>query len=165
MRSKPPSTTHTYSASKSSHIEHWDWIAVLCFSVVANNEINFALTSPIRSVVHLPHDEPNSDVDKALLHEMYDHLEKYGDSIKKFAFEVNNIVGVYRYAKHYGDGVAVQPPPVSTHKQFGSMISAVILAANLTDSFHDLFIVSIEGLIMIRGYMFGSFVKATSLRS
>lgn len=94
--------------------------------VVANNDIRFVFISPIRSAVHLPHDEPISEADMALLREMHDHLEKHGDAVKDVAFEVNNVEGVYHHAIHNGDAIAIQPPSDFQDEQFGSVTTAVI---------------------------------------
>lgn len=94
--------------------------------VVANNDIRFVLTSPIRSAVHLPHDEPIDEDDKALLQEMHEHLEKHGDAVKDVAFVVDDVEAVYRYAVETGGAGAVQPPAEFYDKHFGSVKTAVI---------------------------------------
>jgi len=48
--------------------------------VVANGSIRFVLTSPIRSYTALEEDEPISAEDRALLREIYEHLELHGDA-------------------------------------------------------------------------------------
>ncbi|KEY70199.1 hypothetical protein S7711_03418 [Stachybotrys chartarum IBT 7711] len=94
--------------------------------VVANKDIRFVLTSPIRSATHLPADEPITEEEKALLVEMHEHLEKHGDAVKDVAFEVNNVAGIYNYAVEQGVAVAVQSPRDVKDKQFGSVTTAVI---------------------------------------
>ncbi|KAI1825118.1 4-hydroxyphenylpyruvate dioxygenase [Xylaria intraflava] len=83
--------------------------------VVANNDVRFVFTSPIRSHVHLPLDEPISKDDLALLEEMHQHLERHGDAVKDVAFEVDDVQAVYDRAVLGPDGLAisVQPPRVS----------------------------------------------------
>ncbi|KAI9172682.1 4-hydroxyphenylpyruvate dioxygenase [Paramyrothecium foliicola] len=94
--------------------------------VIASSDIRFVFTSPIRSAVHLPDDEPISEADRALLCEMHEHLEKHGDAVKDVAFEVDNVDGVYHYAVDSADAVAVQAPRDIGDKQFGSVRVAVI---------------------------------------
>lgn len=94
--------------------------------VIANNDIRFVFTSPLRSAAHFPEDEPISDADKELLEEMYAHLEKHGDAVKDVAFEVDNVDGVYCEAINIGDAVSVQPPMDFGDKQYGSVTTAVI---------------------------------------
>ncbi|CAI6079607.1 hypothetical protein V2G26_001549 [Clonostachys chloroleuca] len=94
--------------------------------VVANEDIRFILTSPLRSAAHLPDDEPISKSDKALLREMHDHLEKHGDAVKDVAFEVDDVAGIYNFAIMNEAAMAVQPPSVTSDKLLGSTITATI---------------------------------------
>ncbi|KAI1105019.1 putative 4-hydroxyphenylpyruvate dioxygenase [Jackrogersella minutella] len=93
--------------------------------VVANGDIRFVFTSPIRSYAHLPKDEQISDEEYALLKEMHDHLERHGDAVKDVAFEVDSVEGVYYKAVEQG-AVSVQPPKVLRDKQAGDVLTAVI---------------------------------------
>ncbi|KAK3372851.1 4-hydroxyphenylpyruvate dioxygenase-like protein [Lasiosphaeria ovina] len=93
--------------------------------VVANGDVRFVLTSPIRSWKHLPEDEPISQEDRDLLHEIYEHLEKHGDAVKDVAFEVDSVDGVYDKAVAEGAD-SVQPPKTFHDKQHGSVRTAVI---------------------------------------
>lgn len=93
--------------------------------VVANNDVRFVFTSPIRSEKHLPEDEPISDGERMLLNEMHTHLEKHGDAVKDVAFEVDNVEGVYNKAVE-GGANAVQPPRVQKDAEFGSVTTASI---------------------------------------
>jgi 4-hydroxyphenylpyruvate dioxygenase len=97
--------------------------------VVANNDVRFVFTSPIRSYAHLPADEPISEDDLALLKEMHDHLERHGDAVKDVAFEVDDVQAVYDHAVSGADGVgvSVQPPRVSRgNGKDGEVLTAVI---------------------------------------
>ena len=93
--------------------------------VVANNNVRFVFTSPIRSAEHLPEDEPISDADKTLLKEVHAHLEKHGDAVKDVAFEVDDVEGVYYKAVEQG-AQAVQAPRVTKDPEFGSVTTASI---------------------------------------
>ncbi|KAI8676687.1 hypothetical protein LRP88_10296 [Fusarium phalaenopsidis] len=93
--------------------------------VVANNDVRFVFTSPLRSEAHFPDDEPISKSDRKLLKEMYAHLERHGDAVKDVAFEVDNVEGVYYKAVEEG-AVAVQDPLVTKDKEHGSVSTAVI---------------------------------------
>ncbi|XXG97118.1 60S ribosomal protein L27B [Hypoxylon texense] len=94
--------------------------------VVANGQIRFVFTSPIRSFVHLPEDEPATADELALLKEMHDHLERHGDAVKDVAFEVDSVDGVYSRAVANG-AVSVQPPAtLRGDKQHGDVRTAVI---------------------------------------
>ncbi|KAG5973464.1 hypothetical protein E4U55_000531 [Claviceps digitariae] len=77
--------------------------------VVANRDVRFVFTSPLRSAAHLPAEEAISPEDKQLLLEMYAHLERHGDAVKDVAFAVDNVEGVYRKAVKEG-AVSVQEP-------------------------------------------------------
>jgi 4-hydroxyphenylpyruvate dioxygenase len=93
--------------------------------VVANNNVRFVFTSPLRSSAHLPAEEPISPEDKQLLDEMYAHLERHGDAVKDVAFEVDNVEGVYHKAVKEG-AVAVQAPQQLQDAEHGSVTTAVI---------------------------------------
>ncbi|KXH42308.1 4-hydroxyphenylpyruvate dioxygenase [Colletotrichum simmondsii] len=92
---------------------------------VANNDVRFVFTSPVRSLAHLPEDEPISDAERELLREIHAHLEKHGDAVKDVAFEVDNVKGVYNKAVSEGAD-AVQPPTVLKDKEHGNVLTAVI---------------------------------------
>ncbi|GKT49878.1 4-hydroxyphenylpyruvate dioxygenase [Colletotrichum spaethianum] len=92
---------------------------------VANKDVRFVFTSPVRSLVHLPEDEPISDAERELLREIHAHLEKHGDAVKDVAFEVDNVEAVYAKAVEEG-AVAVQPPTVLNDKEHGDVLTAVI---------------------------------------
>ncbi|KAK8039181.1 4-hydroxyphenylpyruvate dioxygenase [Apiospora rasikravindrae] len=93
--------------------------------VVANGDIRFVFTSPIRSHTHLPEDEPITETESALLKEMHTHLERHGDAVKDVAFEVDNVEGVYFKAMS-GGAVSVQEPTRIHDKQHGAIETAVI---------------------------------------
>ncbi|KAK3989820.1 4-hydroxyphenylpyruvate dioxygenase [Cladorrhinum sp. PSN332] len=93
--------------------------------VVANGDVRFVFTSPIRSYKHLPKDEPISPEEKALLIETHDHLEKHGDAVKDVAFEVDNVEAVYANALAGGAKV-IQPPTILGSKEHGFVRTAVI---------------------------------------
>lgn len=93
--------------------------------VVANGDVRFVFTSPIRSFVHLPKDEPISQEEHALLKEVHDHLERHGDAVKDVSFEVDDVDAVYNRAIA-GGARSVQEPTVIHDKQHGSVKTAVI---------------------------------------
>ncbi|OTA57302.1 4-hydroxyphenylpyruvate dioxygenase [Hypoxylon sp. EC38] len=93
--------------------------------VVANGDIRFVFTSPIRSYAYLPKDEPISADEYALLKEMHDHLERHGDAVKDVAFEVDSVEGVYYKAVEQG-AASVQHPKLLRDKQHGDVLMAVI---------------------------------------
>ncbi|KAI0013322.1 putative 4-hydroxyphenylpyruvate dioxygenase [Xylariaceae sp. FL0662B] len=93
--------------------------------VVANGDVRFVFTSPIRSYVHLPESEPISHAERALLREIHEHLERHGDAVKDVAFEVDDVDGVYHKAVEQG-AVSVQPPELLHDKQHGDVRAAVI---------------------------------------
>ncbi|UNI19951.1 4-hydroxyphenylpyruvate dioxygenase [Purpureocillium takamizusanense] len=99
--------------------------------VVANNDVRFVFTSPLRSAEHLPADEPISPADRKLLVAMHAHLERHGDAVKDVAFEVDNVEGVYRRAVE-GGALAIQDPQTLTAAAgsdeygAGSVVTAVI---------------------------------------
>jgi len=93
--------------------------------VVANADVRFVFTSPIRSAKCLPEHEPISYEHRAMLEEIHAHLEKHGDAVKDVAFEVDNVDGVYD--KAVGEGAdSVQPPTTFYDKQHGSVRTAII---------------------------------------
>ncbi|KAI3341266.1 4-hydroxyphenylpyruvate dioxygenase [Ustulina deusta] len=97
--------------------------------VVANNDVRFVFTSPIRSYAHLPAEEPISKDELALLEEMHQHLERHGDAVKDVAFDVDDVQAVYDRAVSGADGIAVsvQPPRVSRGQgKDGDVVTAVI---------------------------------------
>jgi 4-hydroxyphenylpyruvate dioxygenase len=93
--------------------------------VLANGDIRFVFTSPLRSAEHLPADEPISEEDRALLREMHAHLERHGDAVKDVAFEVDNVDAVYDRAVAAG-AVSVRPPRTEGDKDVGFVRTAVI---------------------------------------
>ncbi|KHO01892.1 4-hydroxyphenylpyruvate dioxygenase [Metarhizium album ARSEF 1941] len=93
--------------------------------VVANNDVRFVFTSPLRSAAHLEASEPIEASEKALLSAMYAHLERHGDAVKDVAFEVDNVEGVYHKAVKEG-AAAVQPPQRLDDGEHGSVTTAVI---------------------------------------
>lgn len=96
----------------------------LASHVVANGNIRFVLTSPIKSYSCLADDEPISSEERGLLKEIYEHLEKHGDAVKDVAFEVDDVAGVYEQAVAQG-AVSVQAPRRSEDES-GSVITAII---------------------------------------
>lgn len=93
--------------------------------VVANADVRFVFTSPLRSEKHLPDDEPITPEDRKLLKEIHEHIERHGDAVKDVAFEVDNVEGVYRKAVDEG-AVSVQPPQALKDSEHGSVTTAVI---------------------------------------
>ena len=93
--------------------------------VVANHDVRFVFTSPVRSCKYLPEDENISPEDKHLLQEMHEHLERHGDAVKDVAFEVDSVDGVYEKAVASGAD-AVQPPMTTGDKEHGHVRTAVI---------------------------------------
>ncbi|KAJ4316130.1 hypothetical protein N0V94_005618 [Neodidymelliopsis sp. IMI 364377] len=61
--------------------------------VVANGAAKFVFLTPIRGLNDL--DETYSAEDKALVREIYSHLEKHGDAVKDVAFQVNDVAATY----------------------------------------------------------------------
>jgi 4-hydroxyphenylpyruvate dioxygenase len=61
--------------------------------VVSNNHAKFVLLTPLRGPTDL--DDTYSAEDKALVDEIYVHLEKHGDAVKDVAFEVDDASAVY----------------------------------------------------------------------
>ncbi|RDW71366.1 4-hydroxyphenylpyruvate dioxygenase-1 [Coleophoma cylindrospora] len=92
--------------------------------VVANGNIRFVLTSPIKSYTNLDQDEPISEAERELLNEIYQHLEKHGDAVKDVAFEVDDVEAVYRQAVEQ-DAVSIQAPCQTTDEN-GSVTTAII---------------------------------------
>lgn len=93
--------------------------------IVANKDVRFVFTSPIRSYQHLPSDETISTEEAELLQEIHDHLERHGDAVKDVAFEVDNVEGVYNKAVEQGAS-AVRPPRTTHHGEHGDVTTAVI---------------------------------------
>lgn len=93
--------------------------------VVANHDVRFVFTSPVRSHAHLPEHEPISKSDRVLLAEIHAHLEKHGDAVRDVAFEVDNVEAVYEQAVEAG-AVAVQSPAVLRDDEYGNVLTAVI---------------------------------------
>ncbi|KAI1398702.1 4-hydroxyphenylpyruvate dioxygenase [Hypoxylon fuscum] len=93
--------------------------------VVANGDVRFVFTSPIRSVAHLPADEPITPDERALLAEMHAHLERHGDAVRDVAFEVDSVAAVYARAVAQG-AASVQPPTLLRDKRHGDVLTAVI---------------------------------------
>lgn len=93
--------------------------------VVANNDVQFVFTSPIRSCAHLPADEPISKAERALLAEVHAHLEKHGDAVKDVAFEVDDVEAVHARAVA-GGAHSVQAPTLLRDEQHGDVLTAVI---------------------------------------
>ncbi|KAL2265423.1 hypothetical protein VTJ83DRAFT_6523 [Remersonia thermophila] len=93
--------------------------------VLANGDVRFVFTSPLRSAEHLPADEPISPEDRALLREMHAHLERHGDAVKDVAFEVDDVDAVYDRAVAAG-AVSVRPPQTQGDKNTGFVRTAAI---------------------------------------
>ncbi|KAH9908046.1 4-hydroxyphenylpyruvate dioxygenase [Xylariomycetidae sp. FL2044] len=148
--------------------------------VVANGEIRFVFTSPLRSYAHLPapsaappgggeggqDEEPISDAERALLRQMHAHLERHGDAVKDVAFEVDDVEAVWRRAVE-GGATSVQGPTVqyddsdsgnvknkNKNDKEGSVVTAVIQTYG--DTTHT--------LISRRGYT-GAFLPGYQARS
>ncbi|ORY64038.1 Glyoxalase/Bleomycin resistance protein/Dihydroxybiphenyl dioxygenase [Pseudomassariella vexata] len=93
--------------------------------VVANGDVRFVFTSPIRSHAHLTPCDEIGGVEKALLKDMHDHLEKHGDAVKDVAFEVDDVKAVYLTAIA-GGAVVVYEPDTIHDNEYGSVERAVI---------------------------------------
>jgi 4-hydroxyphenylpyruvate dioxygenase len=91
---------------------------------VANGNIKFVLTSPVRSYTTLADDEPISAEERKLLKEIHEHLEQHGDAVKDVAFEVDDVDAVYRQAVKQ-DAVSIFAPR-TTSDEFGTIRSAAI---------------------------------------
>ncbi|PHH81737.1 hypothetical protein CDD83_3487 [Cordyceps sp. RAO-2017] len=94
--------------------------------VVANNDVRFVFTSPLRSAEHLPADEPISEAEREQLRDMYAHLERHGDAVKDVAFEVDNVEGVYQRAVKGGAATVRPPREWRDGDGAGSVVTAVI---------------------------------------
>jgi 4-hydroxyphenylpyruvate dioxygenase len=116
--------------------------------VVANGDVRFVLTSPVKSYSSLPEDEPISIGDRLLLKEIYEHLEKHGDAVKDVAFEVDDVEAVYSQAVSQ-DAVSVQPPR-TTHDDHGSVTTAIIRTYG--DTTHTLISRSQYSGVFLHGY-------------
>jgi len=92
--------------------------------VVANGDIRFVLTSPIKSYTELEDDEPISSEDRQLLKEIYAHLEKHGDGVKDVAFEVDDVNAVYQKAVSE-DAISIQAPRTISDDD-GQVTAAII---------------------------------------
>lgn len=93
--------------------------------VVANNDVRFVFTLPLRSAAHLPADEPISDAQRRELVAMHAHLERHGDAVKDVAFEVDDFEAVFDRAVK-GGAVAVQAPEVLRDAEHGCVVTAVV---------------------------------------
>lgn len=93
--------------------------------VVANNDVRFVFTSPLRSNAHLPEDEPITKAERAQLAAIHAHLEKHGDAVKDVAFEVDNVQAVYDNALA-GGAVSVQEPTLLRDEKHGDVLTAMI---------------------------------------
>lgn len=92
--------------------------------VVANGDIRFVLTSPLKSYTALDGDEPITSEERSQLKEIYQHLERHGDAVKDVAFEVDDVEAVYQQAVKQ-DAVSVQAPK-TTRDENGSVTTAII---------------------------------------
>ncbi|KAG0648062.1 4-hydroxyphenylpyruvate dioxygenase [Hyphodiscus hymeniophilus] len=113
--------------------------------VVANGNIRFVLTSPLKSYTALDGDEPITSEERAQLKDIYQHLERHGDAVKDVAFEVDDVEAVYTQAVEQ-DAVSVQPPR-TTRDENGCVTTAIIRTYGDTthtlisrSSYHGLFL-------------------------
>ena len=113
--------------------------------VVANGNIRFVLTSPLKSYTALDGDEPISSEERSLLKEIYQHLERHGDAVKDVAFEVDDVEAVYSQAVSQ-DAVSIQPPR-TIRDESGFVTTAIIRTYGDTthtlisrSSYHGLFL-------------------------
>jgi 4-hydroxyphenylpyruvate dioxygenase len=113
--------------------------------VVANGNIRFVLTSPLKSYTALDGDEPISSEERSLLKEIYQHLERHGDAVKDVAFEVDDVEAVYSQAVTQ-DAVSVQSPR-TVRDENGFVTTAIIRTYGDTthtlisrSSYHGLFL-------------------------
>ncbi|TKA31344.1 4-hydroxyphenylpyruvate dioxygenase [Salinomyces thailandicus] len=83
--------------------------------VVANGQVRFVFTSPIRASSH-QRVEGKSEVPaeaQAMLDEMWAHIDRHGDGVKDVAFEVDDVEAVYSHAVLNG-AEPVSPPTLVT---------------------------------------------------
>jgi len=92
--------------------------------VVANGDVRFVLTSPIKAYSTLPNNASISSGDRELLKTIYSHLEKHGDAVKDVAFEVDNVEAVYSQAVE--QGAVSEQSPQTMHDDDGSVTTAII---------------------------------------
>ena len=91
--------------------------------VVGNGSVRFVLTSPLRSPS--VQDTAITEQERALLKDIYEHLEKHGDAVKDVSFEVDDVSAVYEKAVAAG-AVSVQEPTISGSKTKGHVRTATI---------------------------------------
>lgn len=96
---------------------------VFASHVVSNGTATFVLTTPLRPLGDI--DESVSEADRIKLEEAHAHLRRHGDAVKDVAFEVDDVHAVYDQAVSKG-AVPIQAPSVTTDKQFGYVVTAVI---------------------------------------
>lgn len=113
--------------------------------VVANGNIRFVLTSPLKSYTALDGDEPISSEERSQLKEIYQHLERHGDAVKDVAFEVDDVEAVYSQAVAQ-DAISIQPPR-TIRDENGFVTTAIIRTYGDTthtlisrSSYHGLFL-------------------------
>jgi 4-hydroxyphenylpyruvate dioxygenase len=113
--------------------------------VVANGDIRFVLTSPLKSYTALDGDEPITSEERKLLKEIYQHLERHGDAVKDVALEVDNIEAIYSQAIAQG-AISVQAPQ-TIRDENGFVTTAIIRTYGDTthtlisrSSYHGLFL-------------------------
>lgn len=128
--------------------------------VVANGNIRFVLTSPLRSHAELADNEPISPEERKLLKEIHTHLEKHGDAVKDVAFEVDDVDAVYNQAVEQ-DAVSIVPPR-TTSDQDGSIRSAAI--STYGDTTHTLISRASYSGVFLPGYKAIAATKADPLQ-
>lgn len=92
--------------------------------VVVNRDIRFVFSSPLRSLKHLPEDDPISTTERNLLSQMHEHLERHGDAVKDVAFAVDDVEGVFAAA--VAGGAEAVASPATTSDGNGKVTTAVI---------------------------------------
>lgn len=92
--------------------------------VVANGNVRFVFTSPIRSYTCLTPGETIPGKELMHLKEIHEHLEKHGDAVKDVAFEVDDVEAVYARAVNQGAAVVQEPKTISD--EGGSVMIAII---------------------------------------
>ena len=91
--------------------------------VVANGNVRFVLTSPIRSADL--EDDLISNTDTKELQEIQQNLERHGDAVKDVSFEVDNVRAVYDKAIING-AVSVMEPTAVRDETDGDVLMATI---------------------------------------
>lgn len=85
---------------------------VVASHVVANGDVTFVLTSPLRGVDGC--DDNLRPEEREQLREIHDHLRRHGDGVKDVSFEVDSVDAVYEAAVKNGAKVISEPRILSS---------------------------------------------------